>query len=468
MNIKYFAACAAFFLFFDSAYATDYVIGLPKGASSTTMRASLDDRIEHLILYGMKTGDTLRIFDAHDIRSIASLDIPEKKAFQYRKFRQKRFRRQMKNIREHIDGLSINGERDSIFLPQFLEHLSGNVFDQRPGNAPVHVLVFGNAFYVDEREEAFSMRKGWFPSDGHLKVSQLHSVYGTVKKRGRLKNFSVHMLYTNKPETWPNDLYRHRIHRFWHLFVKTQGGALLTFAHDVEAAFDRFAKAGLRSNERFDFDHTAGKVEMLRAWREAVPVVTDPLSVPAKVTPEPIPEHDGVSDFMENGVEVSTEPPLSTRGKIKVGIRWPCNRCDIDLHARASDSKPFLNYGRVETEEGKYFKDFRSSPDTINGLEHIEFTEDIDVNDLQVFVNFYSGKAEGGPKGVVRVLFEERIYEGSFHIQSSEGNVGKQRDNADSSPYWEVIDIPSILGLTDNVGRQPIQSDPGIVSTVIE
>ncbi len=437
--LRFFALLLALLVFpLVSTNAADYIIGLPKGMPPNIGKISVIQHIEDLIQHEMKTGDTLRVFNAFDIHSIAAIEIPNKKAFEFPKVRRKQFRRQIKSIKGYLGGMSNEDNySDAVLLPQFLEHLSTHVVDSRK-NEPVNVLVLGNALYKDDREDAFSMREGWFPSDGHLKVSQRHSVYGAAKKVGQLKNFTVHILHTNRPEEWYNDLYRHRIQRFWNLFVKVQGGVLSTFTQDTEAAFSRFAEGGLKPKKEYGFDYTANKVEMLRARREVVPSTIE--------TTSQIPMSDG-ANFLEEGIPISNQPPITTEGTLKIGIRWPCNRCDLDLYARGSEDESYLYYRNVENSQGKYFKDFRSSPDTINGLEYITFTESVNVNDLQVMANFYSGSSEGGAEAVVRVFFQGLTYESPFRIEAETGNKGASRNTPISSKYWKVIDVPLILGL---------------------
>ncbi len=418
----------------STANAAEYVIGLPKAFPDN--KQVLYQTIERFVTHDMNQGDNIWFYNAHALQSLGTIKIPtNSKAWRYPKVRKKQSRKVLKPLKAHIEQLPSNGLA-SINFPRFLDHLATDVFGGiGAADSQINVLVIGNAEHRDRHEPFFNMRDGWFPSDGHLEVGSATSIYGTQDKQGHLNGFRVHFLHTNKPDSWYNDLYRHRIERFWHLFVKAQGGELITFTPDALTAFNRFQKKDFLPAENYTLDHTSGKVEMLRAHRNGMPSPNVAHAV-----------SDG-SRFLERDTSISTLPPAKTKGTIKIGIRWKCNQCDIDLYARGSNGTSFLHYANVENGEGKYFKDFRSSPDSINGLEHIDFTTPVNIYDLQVLVNHYKGKDINGPDGAVRIFFDGHTYEAPFHIRSATGNKGKDRLRAASSLHWQVIDVPAILRL---------------------
>jgi hypothetical protein len=195
----------------------------------------------------------------------------------------------------------------------------------------------------------------------------------------------------------------------------------------MSTVFDRFKKQST-SIEKFSFDHTANKIEMMKATRVAVPIG------------ELLGNFENDTSFMNDNTIISTQTPLIKLGKLKVGIRWSCKSCDLDLYAKSNSEPQYLYFSNVKTNEGKYFKDFTSSPDTINGLEYIQFIKDVDVEDMDIKINFYSGTGEGS--GVIRAEFKNNVYEQPFLIESDTGN------KAGSNPKnWVKISLASLLNI---------------------
>jgi hypothetical protein len=217
-----------------------------------------------------------------------------------------------------------------------------------------------------------------------------------------------------------------RLQRFWTLFIKNQGGKFLTFSDEIKTVFERFKKIDAIV-EDYDFDHTKKKVEMLKATRVAIPV--------GSVSDD--------AEFMGDSIDIATQPPSSNTGYLKIGIKWQCIDCDLDLYTRSNKSQKYLYFGNVQNDIGRYFKDFQSSPDTINGLEYVQITKEINVNDMDVKVNFYGGTSEeeNGVSGIVRAEFENKVYEQPFHISTKEGNHGNTSDES----YWTIINFAELL-----------------------
>lgn len=419
--------------------AVEYVIGLAQDYPNEFDRNAVNDQITRFVIKSLNPGDNLYVMDAKDVKTLVEFKLPNKDEYKNTNLKRRKFGKELIQLRQKIASLPKspgNTSHSLLNVPQFLEHLSVSKFDiLKSDNRKVSVLLIGNAFFQDSREsDFFNMREGWFPSDGHIKVDRKGSIYGAKDRAGYLKGVSVHHLVTNKESDWYSDLYKNRINRFWHLYVNAQAGKYATFTSDVSTAFDRFATPDLQPMEAFDFDYTAGKVEMLRATRLPVP------SNNTKVTSEG-------AEFMNDNVPISKTPPSKTKGLLKIGIRWGCKNCDVDLYAKSNTAPNYLYYSHGETEEGKYFKDFTSSPDTINGLEYIEFTRDVDIKNLSVLVNLFSGFSLTGIDGVVRAYFDGKVYEKPFNIKAMTGNNGSDIEQASTSRNWAVIDVKSLFSL---------------------
>lgn len=141
-----------------------------------------------------------------------------------------------------------------------------------------------------------------------------------------------------------------------------------------------------------------------------------------------------------------TTPPPATVGKLKIGIRWTSD-VDIDLYVRPRAGAVELYYGRNRSSDGVHNKEFESSPANSKGFETVECYSDVDLKNVEAAVNFYSGTSPGGVKGIIRVLFNDKLYESPFRIMASSGNRGDAASRRGGSDYWQTIDLLQIVGL---------------------
>ena len=359
------------------------VIGLAENYPAGFDKSKIDDAITNFVIKNLNPNDNLYVFDAQKIKTIAEFKLGDKEEYKNPNVKRRKFAKTLLQLRQYIESLpevpSSELTHSLVNIPRFLEHLSTNKLDiLKSDNKKVSILLIGNALFQDKKEVGFNMQEGWFPADGHIKTDLKGSLFGTKDRQTYLKGVSFNHLVTNKDDEWQTDLYQQRIRRFWNLYIQAQGGKYTTFTADIDTAFERFAMPDLDPVESFEFDHTANKVEMLRANRVVV-------------------QGNGGSeadDFMNDNVTISTQPPSKTKGIIKIGIRWYCQDCDIDLYAKTNPAPEFLFYSNNQTNEGRYIKDFTSSPETLNGLEQVEFTREVEVTDLNVLINFYGGRSD--------------------------------------------------------------------------
>jgi hypothetical protein len=133
-------------------------------------------------------------------------------------------------------------------------------------------------------------------------------------------------------------------------------------------------------------------------------------------------------------------------GPMKIGIRWTEN-IDLDLYSAARPGAETLFFQHTQAPEGYYYKDHRSSPG--REYEFIEFESPVDIREVEASVNFYKGNCDEGPKGEVRIEFDDKIYSGRFSITATEGNKGRsgrsQRDYWFHIPVQEILKLPTAL-----------------------
>jgi hypothetical protein len=262
------------------------------------------------------------------------------------------------------------------------------------------------------------MVDGYFPSDGHLQASREKSIYGLNGLQDPPYPFVVDWVYFGDP--WPSDLYREKIGRFWALYLEGRGGELRTFEADLPTATKSFGQGPTaRALARhWTMDKLDSKVQMLRIGREV----------------------DMADWIQRDSIAPSQRPPSAKVGPMKIGIRWKEN-LDLDLYAAPRSGAETLFFQHPRSAEGYYYKDHRSSPG--REYEFVEFETPVDVREVEAFVNFYKGSCPGGPRGEVRIEFENKIYAASFSIASSQGNRG--RAGSSQQEYWTRIPVQEIL-----------------------
>lgn len=398
-----------------------YVIGLSPFLDKT-VKDDVFRRIVGMILEDLPLRSSLAVYDAYNLTTVTSVEIPDARAFKSGKTRANQFGEPIHKLK---DFLAATHERptaaklnfdQAVRLPQFLDFVGENLTASADSMV---VIVLGSPLYMDHKEPGFSMMDGYFPSDGHLLASRDQSIFGLKSRPHVLENVVVHLGYFGDP--WVSAIHQEKITRFWNLYVKQQGGRLGVFSGDLATVFN--AAHGATVAERHDeLDSSKTKVEMLRITRDI-----------------------GVADWITRELPADRpKPPTKTTGPMKIGIRWKGD-IDLDLYASASQDSERLYFEHTRAPEGYYFKDHRHSPD--REYEFIEFEAPVDVWRVQAAVNFYAGNLGEGPTGEVRVEFEGKIYSGRFDLPASRGNKG--REGSSERAYWTRLDIPAIVGLSE-------------------
>lgn len=449
MKNRIFKICMAMVLlvaFSNPSIADEYVFVLPKSVQNEDDKQMLLTAATNAFL-AIPAGDNIRIMNGFDRKTYVKFVIPSGKAYKYPKVRKKQFKSQLLTLEKGVNSLLIDSDAEPrVLLPQFLAHLSTEVFANDLGeDDKVNVIIYGDALYHDQREPAFNMLNGFFPSDGHIRESQKRSIFGTLEKRNKLKNFYVHFVHSNQYDDWLSDLHKNRIERFWGLYLAAMGGQLVTFSPDLSATLDRFLVSGMNAQKQYSYDQSANKVEMLKVWREQRTRSTTQIGVDESLDRPP--------SCLSDDIQVNEIPPVEDEASnVIVGIRWStddCLSCDLDLYATVGSGK-WLYYRNKEENFGQYFKDFQSATN-LHGLEFVQITDKVKFSDIKAMVNFYSGKAKKSAKGVIRVCFNGNTYEKNFEIEAASGNKGKDINEVSSgSKFWNVVNIPSVLN--QNVG----------------
>ena len=397
-----------------------YVIGV----SPNLVKSDRDEVLRQLLFLALErasTGDTITVYDAFNLQPATRLTIPNGKQYEGNaRARAQKMKAEMGALKEFFTREVPHpaNEAGELRAPQFLELLGSQL---RLNSDEITVILIGSAFYRDAREPAFNISDGFYPSDGHIVADQKTSIYGTANKRDALKNVAVHYCYLH--ENFASDELRNRVGRFWTLFVSQQGGVLASFAADLPLTTERALKT-----TRQPFMQAAIDANDLKIQMHKIGMRTDRSWIENDTTPK------------------ETTPPPVTVGKLKVGIRWASD-VDIDLYVRPRAGAVELYYGRNRSSDGVHNKEFESSPTNSKGFETVECYSDVDLKNVEAAVNFYSGTSPGGVTGIIRVLFNDKLYESPFRIIASSGNRGDATSRRGGSDYWQTIDLLQIVGL---------------------
>ncbi|HEV8540860.1 MAG TPA: hypothetical protein VGR78_00580 [Verrucomicrobiae bacterium] len=399
-----------------------YVIGLSPFLDNS-VKDDVYRRIIGFVLEDLPVNSSLALYDAYNLRTIAQIQVPDVRAFRSAKTRANQFKEPIHKLK---DFLAANHEKpetklnmkDAVHLPQFMDFVGQNLLGS---NRSTTVILLGSPLYIDPKEPGFSMVDGYFPSDGHILANREQSVFGLKDRPTALVGVMVHCGYFGDP--WVSELHKEKITRFWALYLQEQGAHLGAFSGDLATIFNAAHLNGAELREKgYALDRSRSKVEMLRISRDV-----------------------GVADWITRELSPNHQqpPPSTTIGPMKIGIRWKGN-IDLDLYAAARPGAEALFFEHTRCPEGYYFKDHRSSPE--REYEFIEFETPVDIWKVEANVNFFEGRAPGGPSGEIRIEFDGRIYTGSFQIAAEHGNEG--RSGSRHRDCWAHLDVPAILKLS--------------------
>ncbi len=419
--------------------AKEIIIGLSpfykEGESKQQIKAILG-----FLAQEISPGDSARFFDAYHLKSLGRFAVPEKKIYRHPKARLAANKKLIaalmqfaRNAKEPYGSLepSIIG---AVRLPQFLR-----VVAQQTPAQDADILLLGHPLYDDPKDRKFSMAGGLSPNDGHLQVSRRDSPFG-LKETGKVLNgLRLHFVFAN--EDWAiNDAHHFHVRRFWSLFVSRQDGVLASFTGDLPGTLEQMRSKSAGSEQTYTLQPT-NKLEMIR-FRP--PELISRLSL-----------HERPLSVRR----MSAERIQHAKG-VEVGISWNCAKCDLDVYARPRKNAKPIFFHNTKTPEGIYWKDFTSSPAQSHGLERIAFNGVVDLRDLLLAVNFYSGNSKSGVRGEIRLAVDQNTYALPFRISAKTGNAGvgvhqMLRTGKAPSSQWLVIDPLTIIGVTSSTGKTP-------------
>lgn len=143
-------------------------------------------------------------------------------------------------------------------------------------------------------------------------------------------------------------------------------------------------------------------------------------------------------------------PPVSNIGYMKVGLRWNYDSCikkqhdcDLDLIIKPSKFEQEVFYKHKESTTYGWYKKL----DPKNGRNSYEVVDlaraPVKIDNVTVYINFFSGQAPQGIDAELRVVFNDQIYYKELHIKASKGNRGK--GNRNKSKNWIKVNLNDLL-----------------------
>jgi hypothetical protein len=414
----------------QAAPPQSFIIGispfLDKGVKDDVYRSIIKLIVEELPL-----NSTLAIYDAFDLKTVTQVSLPNAHVFSSPKTRANQFAPAIRDLKVFLAQTHVaptNSKlhfEQSIRVPQFLDFLTENL---RSTDAPPAVLLIGSPLYQDAKEPGFSMIDGFFPSDGHLHATHDKSVFGFSGNPEEARPLMMYWTYFGDP--WVSDLHKENVTRFWTLYLERRAGQLAAFTSDFPTALQSFRQivpVNKSGSKKWTLTKGPGKIEMLRTSRNVE--IADWLT------------RDTIADPGQN-------PPSVMVGPMKIGIRWKAN-IDLDLYSIPRPGAETLFFQHPRSPEGYYNKDHRSSPG--REYEFIEYDTQVDIREVEAYVNFYKGSCPGGPQGEVRIEFDGKIFGAPFSLRASEGNLGEP--GRSQSAYWTRIPVQEMLRLPPPASR---------------
>ncbi|MGH1406666.1 MAG: hypothetical protein ACRBBJ_08940 [Rhodomicrobiaceae bacterium] len=424
------------------SYADAYGVILPRiisEADKTVVKKTLRVILKDLT----KPGDKIIIHDGVANRLIAVAELPNKSVLRHPKVRGKYARAALSKLARFLNHPTTS--QNQAQPTEVFRTFSDEVLSLYP-NETFRVIYYGGMLEHDDKALATSMLKGHYPGDGHLTVDGYLSPYGVADRPKAYTRTSVHIC--NSDDRFFNKVHYKAVHRFWGLSLKAQGGHLGTFTDDAGLCLERFKKNSKAVLE-FTRDPSQTKPEML-AVKQSPPSLKvqnntpdkNSASTSAKEMPQAALSRAQGGRFLGTDIPVNTQPAAVLKGIAKIGIRWE-KQIDLDLYVSPYRGAKTLSFRNKSSPEGRFDKDWRGAQEDKHAYEFIEFTKQLTLRDMQIAVNFYSGKIRHGARGVLRIWVEGHgIWEKSFIVPANQGNGGDK-----STRHWIKIDPADVLGL---------------------
>ena len=409
-----------------SVVAKDVVLGISPFQPITVAEQRFTDIVTFYTQ--VELGDTLIVINSADSRAIATLSVPQNKAYASPKARVKYARDELIKIKAFTDRFS-QGSRTlgGMDAPSVINRIAVNY------PHVTDIFLVGSALY-DEPHQNINMATSLrIPSDAFLASSPIESPFGIAGRENVLQGKRIHWAITNVSQ---DSMHAEALKRFWFLHIVGQSGKLVSFAHDFQTVSQRLISGAHGLSLPYTINSN-GKFEM-QGIRRFVPETSTPPQV--SVTQD---------NTEEKNTSVNSEA-------ITVAIEWEGHGVDLDVYGKVGDAKP-LYYKHSSNEYGQHFKDILSgsAQAPLKRFETIEFHKGIDPERLVLGVNVYKSPRRDTPiQGALRLTINKKTYTKAFQFDVESGNHGKDMAavlaSGVSSEYSQYFTVQDIVGTSAN------------------
>jgi hypothetical protein len=395
------------------------------------------------LVFGSAAGDRVQVFDALTLQRIADMTIPGGQASNA-KARTMALKKEIAELRAFFSRTASvrSGKDRQIRTPQFLE-LAGSTLKTKSGDTTL--ILFGSAYYLDEKDPESTFGHGRYPSDGCVLASSQQSVFGTSNKQALLNGAVVHFCYLS--EHFDCDQERTAIRRFWKIHCDGLGANLSTFVASTGLTVER-ALSGVTdpvTRDRVDPRDTTIEMRSVRATRVERVEVGDETA--GGEQEEPIPRlPTGADPRIQVALD---EIPRPAHGALTIAAVWVAEgnavAADVDLYVAPTPSAAELCFSKRQTPEGTYLRDIRSARSDLGDDRWIACWEVVEIvtaraDDATCWLNLYRGPG-GAISGVVRILFADRAVDRPFAFPAIAGDGAAGRHDRKNRPCWIEIDL---------------------------
>lgn len=421
--VPYAASIAAFSSAFAPALAGDLAVAVSPMGDPAHKKEEMVDVIR-LITQTVAPGEQAVIFDGLSSRTICTFAVPNRRSYASEVAKLNANRACVSQLIKFAESANPGGAPGALNVPGTLRAIVKSL-----NMAEIDaVILFGSPVYDDRQEPSVSMAGGHVPSDGHITAPGAASPYSMAGLEERLQGTPVH--FTSDGYDWAlNNRHETSVHRFWQLTAETLGGPLATFNADRAQLIERVKQGVTAAPVTFERSDSA-KLEMIEIEPDMgrrTPIHQRPLA------DEPLP-----ASQYRRALDV------------EVGITWAC-ACDMDIYVRPSPQAEVIFYGNRHTNEGRFYRDYRNGRELLNGLESVSFYAPVNLDEMAIGVNFYSGAAPEGVEGEIRLSVGGKTYGQPFRIGAVSGNEGAGaseafRDLAAPNERWVMTTGAAIVG----------------------
>lgn len=140
--------------------------------------------------------------------------------------------------------------------------------------------------------------------------------------------------------------------------------------------------------------------------------------------------------LFDDDVSETGTPTQLERGAVTVGLMWPSEDIDLDLHVSLRGQSERLSFRQPGTSFGTLTKRYGS------GWEVAQFNQEVQAQGVEIWVNFYAGDAPaGGVEAELRVSYAGMLYRKPLKLRAPSGNGGE----ANSAPHWRRFTLSDIV-----------------------